>query len=206
MQSFFGTINSVTITKNIHNIQMYACDVESLVSGELYNNCIMHFHNGTQTYPFIGQRVQVYIVSDNNYICVATNTQIYQGLTPKDAVFGRLNDQVTIKFTKEDIIIGVAETTKNIIINADSVTINSDSVTINSEIATIKSQTATIESGTATITADVINLDAPQVLCSGELSATFITATSDVIGGGISLKNHRHTSYAPVSPTSPPTP
>lgn len=199
MQSFFGTINSVTITKNIHNIQMYACDVESLVSGELYNNCIMHFHYGTQTYPFIGQRVQVYIISNNNYICVATNTQIYQGLTPKDAVFGRLNDQVTIKFTKEDIIIGVAETTKNIIINADS-------VTINSEIATIKSQTATIESGTATITADVINLDAPQVLCSGELSATFITATSDVIGGGISLKNHRHTSYAPGLPTSPPTP
>ena len=199
MQSFFGTINSITITKNIHNIQMYTCDVESLISEELYNNCIMHFPYGMQTYPFIGQRVQVYIVSNNNYICIATNTQIYQGLTTKDAVFGRLNDQVTIKFTKEDIIIGVTETTKNVIINANN-------VTINSEIATIKSQTATIESETATITADVINLDAPQVLCSGELSATFITATSDVVGGGISLKNHRHTSSVPGALTSPPTP
>jgi phage baseplate assembly protein gpV len=198
MQSFFGTINSVTITKNIHNIQMYACDVESLVSGELYNNCIMHFPYGSQTYPFIGQRVQVYIISDNNYICFATNTQIYQGLTPKDAVFGRLNDQVTIKFTKEDIVIGVAETTKNIIINSGSVTINSDN-------ATIKSQTAKIESGTATITANAINLNAPQVVCSGELSAELITATSDVVGGGVSLKSHTHTSSAPGSPTSPPT-
>lgn len=33
-----------------------------------------------------------------------------------------------------------------------------------------------------------------------------LTATTDVIGGGISLKNHTHTSASPGSPTSPPLP
>lgn len=120
MNSFFGTIRTIIISVNSHNIQTYSCDVQSLTSGELYNNCIMHFPYGMQSYPFIGQRVQVSIISDNNYICMATNAQVYSGLDTKDVIFGRLIDNITIKFTQNDIIIGVGETVKNVIIKAST--------------------------------------------------------------------------------------
>ena len=120
MNSFFGTIRTIIISVNGNNIQTYSCDVQSLTSGELYNNCIMHFPYGMQSYPFIGQRVQVSIISDNNYICMATSAQVYDGLDTKDVMFGRLIDNITIKFTKDDIIIGISEATKNVIISAST--------------------------------------------------------------------------------------
>jgi phage baseplate assembly protein gpV len=178
MNSFFGTIRTIIISVNSHNIQTYSCDVQSLTSGELYNNCIMHFPYGMQSYPFIGQRVQVSIISDNNYICIATNAQVYSGLDTKDVIFGRLIDNITIKFTQNDIIIGVGETVKNVIINASNVSIS----------------------------AEKIMLDSPEIICTGKITANTIEATQDVISGGISGKLHTHTSSSPDSPTSPPTP
>jgi phage baseplate assembly protein gpV len=196
---FFGTIKTITITANKYNIQTYACDIESLVSGELYNNCIFHFPYGMQSYPFIGQRVYVEIISNNNYICTPTSAQVYNGLSTKDVVVGRLTDNITIKFTQEDIIIGIAETTKNVIINAKNVSINSINTNIDSE-------NAIINASNVTISADKITLDAPEVECSGQLTAQFIIGITDVMAGGISGKTHTHTSTAPGTPTSPPNP
>ena len=178
MSSFFGTIRTITISVNGNNIQNYSCDVQSLTSGELYNNCIMHFPYGMQSYPFIGQRVRVSVISDNNYICIATSAQVYAGLDKKDIIFGRLTDNITIKFTQDDIIIGVSETTKNVIINASNVLISAEAIT----------------------------LDTPNVICTGKITAQTIEATQDVISGGISGKTHTHISSQPNSPTSPPIP
>lgn len=174
---FFGTIKAINITANSNNIQTYSCDVESLTSGEFYNNCIMHFHCGIQSYPFIGQRVQVFIISNNNYICIATSAQIYNGLDIKDVAFGRLTDNITIKFTKDDIIIGLQETTKNVIIKASTA---------------------------ITLDADVIC--SGNIVCSGNITGQNIEGINDVISGGISGKNHKHTSSTPHTLTSPPIP
>lgn len=180
---FFGTIKAINITANSNNIQTYSCDVESLTSGEFYNNCIMHFHCGIQSYPFIGQRVQVFIISNNNYICIATSAQVYNGLDIKDVAFGRLTDDITIKFTKDDIIIGLQETTKNVIIKA------STAITLDADV---------ICSGKITVTNDIV--------CSGNITGQNIEGINDVISGGISGKNHKHTSSTPNKPTSPPIP
>jgi phage baseplate assembly protein gpV len=178
MNSFFGTIRTIIITVNSNNIQTYSCDIQSLTSGELYNNCIMHFPYGVQSYPFIGQRVQVSIISDNNYICTATSAQVYAGLDKKDVMFGRLTENITIKFTQDDILIGIGETVKNVIIDASNVSISAKTIT----------------------------LDTPEVICTGKVTAQTIEATQDVVSGGISGKTHTHTSSQPNSPTSPPIP
>jgi phage gp45-like len=184
MQHFFGTIQSITITANRNNIQTYACDVKHLTNGELYNNCIMHFCYGMQSYPFIGQRVQVNIISNNNYICLSTSAQVYSGLETKDVAFGRLTDNITIKFTKDTIEIGIpSNTPQQVIINAINVEVNAENTGIN---------------GNLTVSGN-INVD-------GSATITGKSTASDHISGGISGKEHTHPTTAPGNPTGAPTP
>lgn len=52
-----------------------------------------------------------------------------------------------------------------------------------------------------------ITLTAPEVDINGQVQVSQgINATDDIIGAGISLQNHVHTSESPGSPTSPPIP
>ena len=71
--------------------------------------------------------------------------------------------------------------------------------------------------GTLTIKMNKVVLEAKELTVKAETTITenttmkkdanvgqTLTATTDCIGGGKSLKNHTHTSAAPGSPTSPP--
>lgn len=68
--------------------------------------------------------------------------------------------------------------------------------------------------GIELVSPQTITLQAPNIVIDGALAqsggdvtiAQKLTATGDVIGAGISLQHHTHTSEAPGSPTSPPIP
>lgn len=51
-----------------------------------------------------------------------------------------------------------------------------------------------------------VNITGDTAITGNATVSQTLTATTDVLGGGISLKSHTHTSAAPGSPTSPPLP
>jgi phage baseplate assembly protein gpV len=186
MEIFFGTITEYTVKINSNGISLYYCDVLIDRNGNTYRDVVMRFPYGLQMHPFNGQRVEVMYISDNNYICYPTTPQVYDGLEERDVVLGRLKDNITIKFTKDNIIIGLEETTKNVFINTQTAVINATT--------------------SATIKSPIITLDATDVNCTGNLTAQVVKGTQDVIGTNISLVGHKHTSSTPGTPTSVPIP
>jgi hypothetical protein len=180
METIFGIITEYTLKLNNNGISLYYCDISIDRNGNTYRDVVMRFPYGLQMHPFSGQRVEVIYVSDNNYICYPTTPQVYDGLQERDVAIGRFKDNITIKFTKDDIIIGIKETTKNVIINTQT-------AEINAEIS-------------AKIKSPIITLDATDVNCTGNLTAQIVKGTQDVIFGpaNVSSVSHIHQTVAPV--------
>lgn len=79
-------------------------------------------------------------------------------------------------------------------------------VTGQGNLTAVVQGTAHIESvGDATFKAPKVTLDTAEVAVTGKITAEgdIVSTSGDVKAGNISLKNHKHTSAAPGSPTSP---
>ncbi|MGO4521118.1 phage baseplate assembly protein V [Dyella sp. 2RAF44] len=91
--------------------------------------------------------------------------------------------------------------------HALTVTVGTGSVVVNCKTANVNAtESITATTKTATVTAsDSLTVDTPKAKFTKDVDVGgTLTAATDVIGGGKSLKSHDHVSAAPGSPTSPP--
>ncbi len=131
---------------------------------------------------------------DDGFVTVGFNTipRAIAEYSPTDSEWRNADAKQAIRL-KEDLSIVIDSTV--------SLTINAPEVTVNCETAKIKAETSvTLETPDTFVTG---NLDVKGLTTTKNIDTTGkITASTDVVGGGISLKGHKHSHGIPF--TSPP--
>lgn len=152
------------------------------------------------TYSSAGKRVEVASTFDSGVVCTITSEEGHWRVEVESGGNQAFLDVTPVQILSQVNGCTVTQTGTTIQVNAPS------SVTVISPVVSVEASTsATVNSPTVTIQASTkARFETPSI----ELVGCTMTgdAGSDVVMNGISLKNHKHTSGPPGSPTSVPIP
>lgn len=206
IESWFinGSINPLAYDRS-HAITdaLFICGLHSMPNMITFViECLNLYYK--DTYIRLGQRID----DENKTITNSINANVQDGNILIDEFIEKDEDDEDIKITNTININtdgSTIELKKINDIENETITNNIDvaSDTINETFTTKNVNGDTIIIGDVTQTGNLIingNLTVNGTIFCDDT----ITATTDVIGGGISLKNHTHTSTAVGTPTSPP--
>jgi phage baseplate assembly protein gpV len=190
-----GTITAVSLLQSPNKmVNVWYVDVRIHNSTVVYKNIRYCTDIVSHINPNVGMSVNVFqpgLGGELAMYCVPIKETVKDYANRQGVLSGNFANDILIEYTDDAIKIGYIGTKPlKVEIHATNVEVSATNVQVNSE--------------EVTITSDIINLDAPEVVCSGELTAQFITGITDTLSGGKSGASHTHTSTAPGTPTSPP--